>query len=162
MSDYSFMKTGFNNLVEQTKLSDEEMRNIEAMLALFMSNAMKDAMTYTELSNRNHVTKEDIKYGLRYEVFEFLNTENLVDKVNDMNDELDELEDDEEDYEYMDDVLVSEEELIPFKRIDDVSNIEGDNLEFVEKMNHYYDIWDEWIPDTPLLKILKNSIDKID
>ena len=160
MSDYSFMKTGFNNLVEPPKLSDEEMRNIEAMLALFMTNAVKDALTYAELSNRNHVTKEDIRYGLRYEVFEFLNTENLIDKVNDMNDELDEMDEDEDDYEDLDDVIVNDQDLVPFKRIDDTSNLDGEELDFVNKMNNYYDNWDNWIPDTPMLQILKNAIDK--
>ena len=36
-----------------------------------------NAARYVELSNRQDITKEDIVYGLRYEVFEFLNNDNL-------------------------------------------------------------------------------------
>ena len=39
MSDYSFMKTGFNNVISPNQPSPEEIREIEAMLALFISNA---------------------------------------------------------------------------------------------------------------------------
>lgn len=157
MSDYSFMKSGFNNLQEPNRLSEEEKKNIEAMLALFISNATLNAARYCELAGRNAVNKTDIEYGLKYEVFEYMNQDNLIDKVNDMNNELDEEDDD--DYEDIDDMIV--DDVDDFSRIVNVDNFSVKDREFVNNMNHYYDIWEAWEPDTPLLHILKRSINQI-
>ena len=157
MSDYNFMKSGFNNVIEPNRISDEEKKNIEAMLALFISNATINAARYCELSGRNAVTKTDIEYGLKYEVFEYTNQDNLIDKVYEMNNELD--EDDEDDYEDIDEMVV--DDVDDFSRIINVDELKIEDKEFVTKMNHYYNIWNNWEPDTPILNILKNSINKI-
>ena len=72
MSDYSFLKTGFSNLVEPVKVSEKEREDIEIMLGLFTSNALINASKYVQYCGRNAVTKTDILYGLQYEVFESL------------------------------------------------------------------------------------------
>lgn len=161
MSDYSFMKTGFNNVISPNQPTPEEIREIEAMLALFISNATVNAARYVELSNRNGVTKDDIVYGLRYEVFEFLNNENLVEKINNMNDELDEEYEDEENEENEEDsMIVDDEEIQPFTRISNLDNFTYEDTEFINKMNNYFDGWNDWVPETPLLNILKNAINQ--
>ena len=160
MSDYSFMKTGFNNVTPQTQPNKEEIREIEAMLALFISNATVNAAKYVELSNRNGVTKEDIIYGLRYEVFEFLNNDNIVEKINNMNQELDEEYDEEDEENDEDSMIVDDEEIQPFTRINNLENYTPEDLDFINKMNNYFDGWEEWVPETPLLNILKNAINK--
>ena len=157
MSDYNFMKSGFNHLTEPNRISDEEKKNIEAMLALFISNATINAARYCELSDRNAVTKTDIEYGLKYEVFEYTNQDNLIDKVYEMNNELD--ENDEDDYEDIDNMVV--DNVDNFSRIINVDKLKIEDKEFINKMNHYYDIWHNWEPDTPILNILKKSINKI-
>ena len=77
MSDYSFLKTGFSNLVEQVKITDKDREDIEIMLGLFTSNALINASKYVQYCGRNAVTKTDILYGLQYEVFEFLHRSDL-------------------------------------------------------------------------------------
>jgi len=165
MSDYSFMKTGFNN-VKSKGLSEEDIENIEILLSLFISNAISNASKYVTHCNRNGVTKEDIQYSLRYEVFEFLNRTTIMDDIKkatqEYNQYLDDLDDSdyEEDEEEISSMIIPDEEINPFKRIDQ-SLICDNNKEFIECFHKHNDNWDSWIPDTPLNKILKNAIDKI-
>lgn len=77
MSDYSFMRSGFSNLLEPPRLSEQDKDNLEIMLALFTSNALINATKYVEYCGRNGVTQMDVLYGLIYEVFEFLNRNDL-------------------------------------------------------------------------------------
>ena len=165
MSDYSFMQTGFNN-VKSTGLSEEDIENIEILLSLFISNAISNASKYVTHCNRNGVTKEDIQYSLRYEVFEFLNRSTIMDDIKkatqEYNQYLDEVEDSdyEEDEDEINSMIIPDEEVNPFKRIEQ-SLICDNNKEFIEKYHKHNDNWDSWTPDTPLNKILKNAIDKI-
>ena len=41
-----------------------------------------------------------------------------------------------------------------------IINLTEENKEFIEKMHNYYDIWDDWTPQTHLEHILKRSINK--
>ena len=91
--DYSFMKTGFNNVISN-KPDQPDVENLEVMLALFISNATTNGAKYYELASRNGLTKEDIIYGLRYEVFEFLNRDNIMEELNNIKDEMKEEESD--------------------------------------------------------------------
>lgn len=165
MSDFSFMKTGFVPTGSQTKkncFSEIEMENIEIMLGLFTTNAIKNASKYVKYCGRNGITELDINYGLKYEVFEFLKRPNILEEFKDFKNEMDN-----EDYSSSDDENESEDEnknpenddIDTFSRISD-ENIENENKEFIDKFHNYYDTWDGWNPSTPLEKILKNAIDK--
>jgi histone H3/H4 len=166
MSDYSFMKSGLGN-ASQTSLSEIDMENIEILLSLFISNAITNASKYVTHCNRNGVTKEDIKYGLRYEVFEFLKRSNLMDDIKkatqEYNQYLDELND--SDYEENEDelntMIIPDNEINPFERINSDLICEQNKI-FIETYHNHNDNWDKWFPITPLDKILKNAIDKID
>lgn len=160
MSDYSFMKTGFNNVNPPNNISDKDYKEIESMLALFISNATVNGAKYVELCDRNGVTKEDIIYGLRYEVFEFLHNDNLNQDIQDMNDELDSEMDVDLDEDEIDNVIVDDNEIDPFSRIINLELLNHVDLIFVQKMHNYHDTWNSWIPDTPFLQLLKNSINK--
>ena len=80
MSDYSFMKSGFNSggssMANPFEGFSEE--DIQILLSLFVSNAMINAAKYSKLAGRNGVTKTDVEYGLKYEVFEFFQREDLL------------------------------------------------------------------------------------
>lgn len=183
MSDYSFLKSGHNLVDEPKKFNQKEQENIMIMLSLFSSNALINGAKYCELCERDGVTKEDLVYGMRYEVFEFLKRDNLMESMDEMakdyyeemknksedeeieeeeieDEDIDEQEMDEED---IDDLVVPDSEIEPFERIkkDKLNKLEGDNKDFAEKMHNYYDNWDTWNPETPLEKILKNGIDKM-
>ena len=102
MSDYSFMRSGFSNLVEPPRLSEQDKENLEIMLALFTSNALINAAKYVEYCGRNGVTQMDVLYGLIYEVFEFLNRRDLNEGMEEIREEYYKMynfSEDDEDYE---------------------------------------------------------------
>ena len=68
MSDYSFMKSGFDNLLEN---EEDVEKNVTAILLHFMKNAVRSAGIYVEHGKRNAITPEDIKRGLMLEIFLF-------------------------------------------------------------------------------------------
>ena len=170
MSDYSFMKSGLGSGNEPSKntLSTNDIEHIEILLSLFISNAITNASKYVTHCGRNGVSKIDINYALKYEVFEFLNNKNINDDIQkateDYNDYLEELE------EELDDANNSDTEesfIIPDEEVDEFAQINpelicDDNREFIEKFHKHYDTWDSWEPESPLDKILKNSINKIE
>lgn len=180
MSDYSFMRSGFSNLVEPPRLSEEDKENLEIMLALFTSNALINAAKYVEYCGRNGVTQMDVLYGLIYEVFEFLNRSDLNEGMEEIRQEYYKMyefseEEDDEDYEETQDIetniaekdfgelnnmIVPDNEVENFNRISS-DKINADNSEFIEKIHRYYDNWDSWAPETPLQISLRDAINKI-
>jgi len=186
MSDYSFLKTGFSNLVEPVKMTDKEREDIEIMLGLFTSNALINASKYVQYCGRNAVTKTDILYGLQYEVFEFLQRSDLNEGLNEIRADYEKLrleeyemedqdEEDEEsdgDYDNIDEnelnlentelgeMIIPDQEVEDFQRINE-DKINDENREFVGKLHNYNDTWSTWQPQSDLEVILKNAIDKI-
>ena len=167
MSDYSFLKSGGSVLAEPMKMSDKEMEDIESILGLFVSNSIKTAAQYVEYCGRNGITKEDIRYSLRLEVFEFLKRPDLLEGIEEIKQEmLNEDEDDEDGYDKNENenpIIIPEDELNNFERIsqDKLNTLNTQNREFIDKLHSYSNDWDQWTPVTPLEKILKNAIDKI-
>ena len=183
MSDYSFLRTGFSNLVEPVKISEKEREDIEIMLGLFTSNALINASKYVQYCGRNAVTKTDILYGLQYEVFEFLQRSDLNEGLNEIRQDYERLKleeyemDDDEDDEYdeydnineeelnlenteLGELIVPDNEVEDFKRIDE-NKVNDENREFIDKLHNYNDTWSTWEPKSDLEIILKNAIDKI-
>ena len=165
-SDYSFMRAGRGNLVDTNdseNLSDHQKESIMSLLALFTSNAVTNATEYSTICKRNGITKEDIRYALIFEVFEFLKNPNLTTELKNMEEELEcmEDEDDEENWEDVseDSNIVPDDEVEVFKRIN-IEDVDEENKDFVTKMHNYYDNWDKWVPQTPIEKILRDAINK--
>ena len=74
--DFSFMKSGFNNVEANNEKVDME-KNVVGTIVHFTENALKTAGYYTKHSGRKMITKEDIKRCFMLEVFLFYNRENL-------------------------------------------------------------------------------------
>jgi hypothetical protein len=188
MSDYSFMKSGLGsgNESSNSSLSVADLENIEILLSLFISNAITNASKYVTHCGRNGVSKEDINYALKYEVFEFLNNKNINDDIQkateDYHDYLEELESSDEEAEGEYGIgdssadaadannasseaeaafIIPDEEVDEFARIDPELICDG-NREFIEKYHNHFDKWDSWVPYSPLDIILKNAINKIE
>ena len=68
-NDFSFMKTGFDMLQSEHNISEQEMKEILANFAVVMDDAVKLAETYVMHANRNSITPEDIKLGLKFRNF---------------------------------------------------------------------------------------------
>jgi len=170
------MKSGFGSTSESVKkpLSGEDIEHIEILLSLFISNSISNASKYVTHCGRNGVSKEDINYALKYEVFEFLNNKNInadikqaTEDYHEYLEELDEEESDDEEeandatVENDSSFIIPDDEVAEFKRIDP-SLICDENREFIDKYHTHFDKWDSWQPVSPLDIILKNAIDKID
>ena len=161
-TDYSFMRTG-RTLLNSPELIDDNERYIASLLTLFTSNSIVNASDYSELCGRNGITKEDMRYGLIYEVFEFLNNPNLIDDLKEIETQLEEDEYSEDEAEELfnkeQDVDVDVDN---FERMCDskINILEENDKEFVIKFHEYYDRWDTWVPNNDLEYILKSAIDK--
>ena len=99
------MKTGFDNIFNNSTDVDNSNLNILSLLTVFMENSVANAALYTKHSNRTIITSKDISLSLKREVFEFLNSDDLETRAKEILDEyIEELnksdsEDDEEDEE---------------------------------------------------------------
>ena len=181
MSDYSFMKTGNDNINTQNGMSDDVIK----ILALFTSKSLENANRHVRLCGRNGITETDIRYSLIYETIEFLNTPNLKEELEseelydfmdalygDDDSEYDSEYDTEYDSEYDSDIEDTEKEdaedieedaenIEPFKELHkcDITKLpNADDRDFVTKLYRYHSNWDTWKPETPLEKILYRAI----
>lgn len=177
MSDYSFLKTGLSNLVEPVKISEKEREDIEIMLGLFTSNALINASKYVHYCGRNAVTKTDITYGLQYEVFEFLQRNDISEGLDEIRQDYErlkleeyEVDDDDEDGEYEENVEtedgdydnIQEDEfnlgktelgelIMPDEEIQEFSRISDENIndENREFVEKIHNYHDTWSSWTP-------------
>lgn len=148
MSDYSFMKSGFNNLVTQQDENFEQ--NITVLIATFASEGLKHASRYvSHHKTRKLITPEDIKRGMMLEVFIFKNRPDLVDKFDEILRIISQESDSDSD----------EEEI---EESNEESFTENDcSCPICKCMNTIYTRWERFTPTSPLEQIIKTNIDKI-
>jgi hypothetical protein len=84
---------------------------------------------------------------------------NMYTEANKIKDEIIEDDDDDSDWEDIDDLVLPDDQIVPFERIPS-DKITDENRIFIDKMHKYFDEWDEWVPQTPMERILKKAIDK--
>ena len=53
-------------------------RRLTAGLAVFISGALQNILTYMEHSNRKYITSQDLLMGLKLEVFKFGNRDSNI------------------------------------------------------------------------------------
>ena len=149
-TDYSFMKSGFDNLDNSR---EEAMKNATALMVHFMENALQTASVYSNHAKRRDIVSEDIKRSLMLEVFFFQKRDNLEDKINQVKQEL-----------YYGDSDSDEDEEIP-------ENTIVENNEFIESnckcalctcINNIYTRWENWTPETHMHNVLKEKLDNWD
>jgi len=118
------------------------------MLTPVIEGAMIAGSSYAKACGRNTVTAVDVKYGMRY------CAQNIAGKqIGTLFPELQ--ESDGEDSDSDSDIEEVDEEDEPFTRYS------GDD-EMMKAINKSYDEWDQWEPFSPLDKMLKAAIDKIE
>ena len=152
--NYAFMKSG-NSVINTEPQIDPN--HLISLLTLFIKNAMINAAKYVEYSNRNGITQTDVLYGLKYEVFEFLSRPNLTGSLEDIQNDYMNDDNEEIDEEELNKMIVPDGEIDSFTEIG-VKLINVDNKEFIDKMHHYNNTWDDWNPTTPLEKSLQKAI----
>lgn len=149
MTDYSFMKSGFDTTVQD---DTEFKKNLTSILVCFSENALKTASKYIEHGKRKVITPEDIKRCFMFELFAFSKRPNLKENVEKIKNELyseefvegDELDDDIE--------LVEEEEKF---------SLSSCNCAMCKYINTIHEKWVNFKPNSRIEIILKKHIDTI-
>ena len=148
MGDYSFMKSGFNNLAQD---NTDYIQNLSSILVAFTENAMKTASKYVKHCKRSHVTSEDLKRGLMMELFVFSQRENLQTQVESIKKYLFEVEEEEEE---------EEEEVIEVEDGDEFSESKC-NCVMCQYINSIYTHWESYTPKSQIEEIIKTHINNI-
>ena len=148
MTDYTFMKSGHDNLISNE--ITEEQQNMISIIIGFTENAMKTAAKYTTHSGRNVVLPEDIKRSMMLEMFIFNKRENIVSQLEAIRKEI--FEDSSDDEE----IIMEDPEEVP---------------EFCESkcecmmcktMNNIRNNWENFTPSSRLETLLKKYIDAME
>ncbi len=150
MSDYSFMKSGFDNV--QDAVDEEEMKqNMVALILAFTEGAITTAGKYTIHSGRRGVTPEDLKRGMMLEMFFFKKRPGVVEQAEKIKQELFT----EEEEEGLDEPLaVNEEDLEDFTE----STCE---CALCKCMNTIYTRWENWQPESRMEELFKKHIEQM-
>lgn len=157
-TDFSFMKSGFNNLVQpDTGPNPEMVLFIQSLVLSFTECALNTASEYVTHCGRNGITPADIKLCLKYETFKFLNRNDVNDKMEKwkefINEEIDEYSDSDTEQ-----INNEEMDLLDDKIIHKFSKSTCKCGKCLE-INNVTEKWLTWEPTTPLELALKNVLD---
>ena len=145
MTDFTFMKTGFDMLQPD---DDEFEQNTAAIIVIYAEHALRTAALYvTHHKTRKGITPEDIKRAMMLEMFLFKKRANLLEKAEEIKKIL--FEDDSDD-----------EEPIEMAEEDEFSENSCD-CAICKCVNDIYTRWDKWTPESLFEKVIKKHIDNI-
>jgi len=188
MTDYSFMQSGLTG--DYNPMASFNTEDLILLLGVFAKNAIIKASRHVKLCGRNGVTKKDMEYALKYEVFDFLDNPDVFAEISRIRNAIqeEELEDDDEEYESEDD---AEEELEELEETEEETGIAeeltdaiiGDNVvpddeiqeyteispetasiedqEFLRNFYRYAETWNTWEPNGPIESALHGAINRI-
>uniref|UniRef100_A0A6C0C4H7 Uncharacterized protein n=1 Tax=viral metagenome TaxID=1070528 RepID=A0A6C0C4H7_9ZZZZ len=147
MTDFTFMKTGFDLLQPD---DDEFKQNTAAIIVTYAEQALKTAAMYvSHHETRNGITPEDIKRAMMLEMFLFKNRSNLLEKSEAIKKMLFEDEDNDD-----------EEEFINMTKEEEFSQNEC-SCALCKCVNGIYDRWNGWTPQSLFETVIKKHIDNI-
>ena len=151
MSDYSFLKTGFDLVGND----DYELKkNIVSLVTLFGENAIRTSFTYVKHANRSGVTTEDLKRCVMLECFFFTKRPDVIQKTEEIKTQLfDTIEDSDSDTD--EETEQDEIAIEAFKESECTCAL-------CQCINNIYDRWSNWTPEGKLHEILKGVIDNFD
>ena len=156
MSNYSFMKSGFDN-INSNEMDNNMLDNLYSLIYAFMEKSMVSADTYVKHSKREIITKEDIQLTLKYETFKFLHRPNIFDDVarwkEILLEEIDEGEEEDKETEELD-IVADNKDYVPFRKSEC-------SCEVCAEINDIEGKWDEWEPHNQIEIILKNAVLKL-
>ena len=148
MTDYSFMKSGFDNLESK----DDTLENIGSIVMVFMENAIKSADIYVKHAKRTQITPEDIKRGLMLEVFFMKQRPNMVEQCEEMKQKIQEIIEEEEDEEEK--IFIDGEEQPPDEEFTESTC----QCAMCNCFNTIYTRWENFTPELPMEVILAKHI----
>ena len=148
--DYSFMKSGFDNLVHE-----DPTENIASIVLVFMENAVKSAAIYVKHAKRNAITPEDIKRGLMLEIFFIKQRPNMLEQCEEMKKTINKIleeEDDDDDLDQLSNIYADEEE--EFKESECPCAM-------CKCMNNIYTRWEGFTPESNIERAMFKHINDI-
>lgn len=188
MSDYLFMQSGLSG--DYNPMASISPQDLILLLGVFSKNAIAKASRHVKLCGRNGVTKKDMEYALKYEVFDFLGNPDVFEEINriknaiqseiEQEEEIDEdeledeeLEDEEEELEEEETGIAEEltdaivgDNVVPDTEIQEYSQIDPETVdvqdrEFLRNYYRYAETWNTWQPETPMEATLYSAINRI-
>ena len=148
--DYSFMKSGFTNEINQ---EFDIKTQAKELITMYTYNALNSAAIYVEHAGRNKITPEDIKRALMLEIFLFTNRDidkDIIDFKNKLYENMVIEQENEEE----------EEEEQENEEVDDFCESEC-QCAMCKCLNKIYTRWDNFLPNSPIENILKERIDEM-
>lgn len=158
MTDFSFMKTGFDNV--QNNIDKEELKkNIVSLVLTLSQNALKTASTYIMHTKRNAVTPEDLKRAMMLEMFFYKNRPDLLENAEKIKSEIfdsgyEEDCEDEEDDEQNENIVLDDEDVDAFTE-------STCNCALCKCLNTVYERWDKWKPASEYEELFKKHIEQM-
>lgn len=156
MTDFTFMKSGFDNLENNNK--EETLKNISSIMVHFTENSLDTAKIFVKHAGRKIVSIEDIKRSMMLEIFFFKKRDNIVDKINKIKKDLFENmnDDSDSDCDDINEIIKNE-----YEEDDDYFTESKCECALCNCINNIYERWENWEPETPIQVILKNRISEI-
>lgn len=189
MADYSFMQSGLSG--DYNPMASISPEDLILLLGVFSKNAIAKATRHVKLCGRNGVTRKDMEYALKYEVFDFLGNPDVFSEISrirnaiqeeieaegaeeesdyDPDDELEEeLEEEAEEEtgiaEELTDAIIGDN-VVPDTEIQEYSEINPEiadpqDREFLRNYYRYAENWNTWQPETPIEQTLFSAINRI-
>lgn len=146
--DYSFMKSGFDNLNKK----DDTVENVASIVLVFMENAIKSASIYVKHANRNTITAEDVKRCLMLETFFIKKRTNMLEQCEEMKNII--IKSLEEDEEFIDDLEDDDDEEEDFSQ-------SSCKCALCNCVNSIYTRWENYTPETTIEKAMWTHINHI-
>ena len=149
MSDYSFMRTGFDPVGDN--VSEEEFKkNAISLIVAYSEGALRTAAKYvSHHEDRTAVTPEDLKRGMMLEMFLFKHRDDTLEKAQQIKEELFGTEEEDEETEID---MVEENEEFSENSCD---------CALCKCINGIYTRWDAWEASTPFEKIFEKHINNM-
>lgn len=189
MADYSFMQSGLSG--DYNPMASISPEDLILLLGVFSKNAIAKATRHVKLCGRNGVTRKDMEYALKYEVFDFLGNPDVFSEISrirnaiqeeieaeedaegaeeedsdyDPDEELEELEEETGIAEGLTDAIIGDN-VVPDEEIQEYTEINPETVElqdreFLRNFYRYAENWNTWQPETPIEQTLFSAINRI-
>ena len=176
MTDYSFMQSGLTG--DYNPMASFNTEDLILLLGVFAKNAIIKASRHVNLCGRNGVTKKDMEYALKYEVFDFLDNPDVFAEISRIRNAIQEEELEDEEYESEEDPeeetgiaegltdAIIGDNVVPDDEIQEYTEISPETAsiedqEFLRNFYRYAETWNTWEPNGPIESALHGAINRI-
>ena len=176
MTDWSFMKTG-NDPTQHISQPDTSLVKAYASIFLtFSQHGLAHAGNYTVGKGRRVVTVDDIKRGMKYEVFKFMDRDDNLDNIEKWKNIIESEQEEDSDSLSIESELSDVDDDNQAISNDDNNDDDNDdiccdndicdddvviNKVFIEEMDNIDSKWEEWVPQNHFESALRERINQM-